>query len=191
MDKVLKNKKLVLFGLLITLSIISLLFIFGQVSNNKAPTPTPRNSTQANYNSIVPGVSTKEEAIKKLGKPLNTDPNLLNFKSSSTNRNNQVVINQDKVSLIKEVVTLKDTKTVADITNVYGVAQKVLYGPDADAGFYLFVYPSNGIAYLGHPESGLLLEIRYFPPTDLSSFEENYAKGYSETFQEPGPESFN
>ena len=171
------------------LSIFSLLFIFGQISNNKTPTPTPQNLNQATYNSITPGVSTKDDVTGKLGKPINTDPNLLEFKSLNPNINNQVNIDQGKVSLIKEIITLSDARRTTDITKTYGLAQKILYGPDAGAGFYLFVYPENGIAYIGHPEAGLLLEIWYFPPTNLSNFKASYADNYSESYQ-PKPDRF-
>lgn len=189
MNNLIKNKKKILLGILITFSILSLLFIFTQVSNNKKPSAEPKNLTQANYGSITPGVSTVNDVTSKLGKPINTDPNSLEYKSLSPNRNNQININQGTVSLVKEIVTLKDTKKISDITNAYGLAQKILYGPDAAAGFYLFVYPQNGIAYVGHPESGLLLEIWYFSPTDLAGFKANYAKGYSESYQ-PKPDKF-
>jgi hypothetical protein len=189
MQNLFKNKKKLLLVILVGLSIVSLLFIFGQVSNNKTGTTPPKNLTQATYDSITPGVSTIDDVTSKLGKPINTDPNSLEFKSLSPNRNNQVNINQGVVSLVKEIITLKDTRRTTDITKTYGLAQKTLYGPDAGAGFYLFVYPENGIAYIGHPEAGLLLEIWYFPPTNLSNFKASYADNYSESYQ-PKPDRF-
>lgn len=183
MNNFFKNKKKVIIVILVGFSILSLLFIFGQVLKNKTGTAPPKNLSQATFDSITPGVSTTDEVTNKFGKPINEDPNSLEFKSLSPNRNNQVNINQGVVSLVKEIITLQDTRRITDITKVYGLAQKILYGPDAGAGFYLFVYPINGLAYVGHPESGLLLEIWYFPPTDLAGFETNYAKGYSESYQ--------
>jgi hypothetical protein len=191
MNNILKNKKGVLLGALAVLSILSLLYIFSHLSSKQEVLTPPKNTTQATYDSIIPGVSTKEDVINKFGKPINTDPALLEFRSLSPNRNNQVEISQDKVSLVKEIITLKDTRRTTDVINSYGVAQKILYGPYSDTGFYLFVYPTNGIAYIGHPESGLLLEIWYFPPTNIPDFIANYAEGYSESFQESGPENLN
>lgn len=193
MNNFLKNRKRVALAILIILSTTSLIYILslGHGSNNKAPLPTPQTSSQATYESITPGVSTKEDVLNKLGKPIITNQDMLEFKSLSPNRNNEVIVNQDKVSLIKQIITLKDTERIMDITKVYGVAQKMLYGPDAGAGFYLFVYPSNGIAYIGNAESDILLEVWYFAPTDLTSFETNYANGYSENNKMLGPEGFN
>lgn len=190
MQNLFKNKKRVFLITLGALSLFSLLFVLGNVSNKKSNTTPIQNLTQATFNSLTPGVSTANDVTSKLGKPINTGPNSLEFKSLSPNRNNQVNIDQGVVSLVKEIITLQDTRRITDITKTYGLAQKILYGPDAAAGFYLFTYPQNGIAYVGHPESGLLLEIWYFPPTDLAGFEANYAKGYSESYQ-PKPDNFN
>jgi len=54
----------------------------------------------------------------------------------------------------------------------------VLYSQAPNASFDLFVYPANGIAYLGHSD-GTILEIWYFPPVEnIDMFIENYGQGY-------------
>ena len=88
---------LIILGIL---SLLSLLYIFTQSTKNKQAEISvyvPQISTQANYDSIIPGVSTKEDFINKFGKPINTNLNTLEFKSLSPNRNNEVTVNQDKI----------------------------------------------------------------------------------------------
>lgn len=183
------NKKR-LFILICFFALLSIVFIGYMVNKNNRVvpegTPPPPVAGQASYKSIVPGTSTKEDVIKSMGKPLEDitgNSGTLKYSSLSPNRQNLVEIDNGKASFIKEIITLKDTKKTKEIVGQYGDAKKILYGPDAEAGFYLFVYPENGIAYIGHPESGLLLEVWYFPPTDLKNFISKYGQGYSETRQ--------
>lgn len=188
MNKKIFTKKF-LYLLLISLSLTATIFIISKVYNNSlgsrgTPTPSPF-STQIDFQKIIPGVSSKSDVISLLGKPLIEEGNTIEYKSSSPNFNHQVIFDQEKVSFVKEIVTLKekDTKKAQNIIKVYGEPKKMFFGPDAEAGFYLFVYPENGVAYIGHPESGMLLEIWHFPPTDMESFVNKYAQGYSETRQ--------
>ena len=188
MEKKTFTKKF-LYLLLISLSLIATIFIITKIYkkslvSHKTPTSPPLNN-QASYQKIVPGVSSKSDVISLLGTPLLEEENTIEYKSSSPNFNHQITLDQEKVSFVKEVVTLKekDTKKAQSIIKVYGVPKKMLFGPDAAAGFYLFVYPENGIAYVGHPESGMLLEIWYFPPTNMEGFVDKYAQSYSETRQ--------
>lgn len=186
MNKKIFNKKFIYF-FLILLSLVATIFIITKIYKNslvsrKTPTSSPSDN-QASYQKIVPGVSSKSDVVSLLGKPLTEDGNTIEYKSSSPNFNHQITLDQEKVSFVKEIITLKEKKNSKDITNVYGVPKKMLFGPDAAAGFYLFIYPENGIAYVGHPESGMLLEIWYFPPTNMESFVSKYAQGYSENRQ--------
>jgi hypothetical protein len=137
------------------------------------------------YNDLKLGLSTKDEVINKLGEPLNTqlkvNQELLEYESNNPNFNNEVYLQDNKIYFIKEFVTLEDDKKIPSIKNVYGNPDKVLYGPGSGVGFYLYVYPEDGIAYVGHDKSGILLEIWYFTPVTYEEFKFNYAKDYSET----------
>ena len=146
----------------------------------------PPKSNQANYQSLTPGTSTKEDVLDKLGKPVAEEENggILNYSSSSSERPHQVVLEENNIKLIKEIVTLRDEKKTIDIQNVYGKPKNVLYGDRSSAGFHLFIYPENGIAYIGQAESGLLLEVWYFPPTTFELFKTTYASEYSLTLQQ-------
>ena len=179
------NKKI-----LIPLAIIFLLSIFyifinlfkktNIVNNTNIVNKTNTRTKQADYKSIVPGITTKEQVLSKLGNPVKKTDNLLEYHSNNPNYNNQIQIEEDKVSFIKEYISLADNRNSKQITQVYGEPKNILYGPDANSGFFLYVYPENGIAYIGHSTSGLLLEIWYFPPTNIDNFMKKYAQEYSE-----------
>ncbi|QQG41900.1 MAG: hypothetical protein HYV90_01145 [Candidatus Woesebacteria bacterium] len=146
-----------------------------------SPTPTPRSSS---YKNIVPGVSTEEELNKILGTPLKTTINGTEktdeYKATTGLRRHIAIIQRGKVVFIKEVVTTKDTSKASDIIAVYGTAPNILYSKYPNATFDLYVYPANGIAYLGHKDGGLL-EIWYFQPTTLDDFSSTWGKDYSQT----------
>lgn len=188
MNKKILNKKFLFFSLVL-LSSIATVFISSKIKNNSSVTsnvPTSLSfSNQIDYQKIIPGVSLKKDVVSLLGDPLNEEGNTIEYKSSSPNFNHQITFDQEKVSFVKEIVTLKekDSKKGQDVIKAYGEPKAMLYGPDAEAGFFLFVYPEDGVAYIGHPESGLLLEIWHFPSTNLESFINKYAQDYSKTRQ--------
>lgn len=188
MNKKIFNKKFLFFPLIL-LSLIAIVFIISKINDSSSGTrniPTSLSfSNQIDYQKILPGVSSKTDVISLLGAPLTEEENTIEYKSSSPNFNHQITFDQEKVSFVKEIVTLKEksSKKAQDIIKASGEPKNMLYGPDAEAGFYLFVYPEDGVAYIGHPESGMLLEIWHFPPTDIESFINKYAQDYSETRQ--------
>lgn len=149
-----------------------------------APIENVPGTKGASYDTLVPGFSSKSDAIEKLGAPLNgPDSPSLEFKSSNPNLPHEVIIANDKVVFIKEIIKVEGGKTSNDIIELYGEALKVLYGPDSIHGFNLYVYPDKGIAYLGHIKEPLLLEIWYFQPTTLQEFKAKWASGYSESYR--------
>ncbi len=144
-----------------------------------APTSTPQ---RASYNNLIPGISSEAELIKALGTPIRTNINgsikTDEFKSTSELRHHIATIQNDKIIFFKEIVSANDKTTANDLINIYGVAPDVLYSKFTNATFDLYIYPSNGIAYLGHRE-GTLLEIWYFEPTTIEKFITDWGQDYS------------
>ncbi len=166
--------------IIVLFSVIIIFSVF--LSSPKKITPVP---TTVNFDSITPGKSTPDDVKKILGDPLKQTQingfNLFDYKSTSPTRNNQVYYTNGTAQLVKEIVSYKDPKTISDVTKKYGNATNILYGSDSSSGFYLFVDPQNGIAYLGNPNSGTLLEVWYFTPTTLETFITTWATSYSKT----------
>jgi len=150
-------------------------------SNSSAPRDLP-----ISFNQINPGVSTKELVIKDLGQPINSA--LVNgltedfYKNpNSLNRKHVIISNAAGVVVfVREVITSNDTKSVKSITDIYGKPPVVLYGPDQEAGIFLYSYPDRGVAMLANMEvkDPVLFEIWYFQPTDSDSFLKLWAIEY-------------
>jgi len=144
-----------------------------------SPTPAPKT---ASYKDIIPGVATEEELNKILGTPLRTtidgSEKTDEYKSTSELRHHIAIIQSGKVVFIKEIVSAHDTIKSPNIVSIYGTAPNILYNKYPNSTFDLYVYPANGIAYLGHKDGGLL-EIWYFQPTTIGNFITTWGKDYS------------
>ncbi len=174
----LKHKKI--FGLL--LAIIFVIFFILVVKNSqKAPTSEVLSN-------IIPGSSTKNDVVSKLGNPISEKTQgaftISEFKSDSPTRNNEITFQNNKVEFFKRVIVYGQPLKIKDVIKIYGNTNVILYGTDSVAGFYLFVYPDKGIAYLGNNNTGDLLEIWYFAPTTLESFQNNWAPGFSSKLED-------
>jgi hypothetical protein len=179
MNRIEKLKKIIIPAS-IGLAILLILAIVMIQSTKKNVTPSEK--TQASFDNVIPGVSSKKDLVDKLGNPIKTSTSSAypdEFKSTSPTRNTQAYYDKNTVSIIREVVTSKDNIKVSDLTQKYGSAPYKLYGTDSTNGYFLFVLPDIGFAYLGNPQVNILLEIWYYPKTTISTFIEKYAPGYS------------
>ena len=186
-----RKRRLFIF---ISAIIILALSIFFVLKNEKKstigiPTTTPVSSDKiASFNNIIPGKTSQERINELLGFPLNTESRdgktFLDYKTSSQYRNHKVIIKNGVVVLIKEIINKEDNRNVDIIRKEYGVAPVVLYEQKPSSIFDLYVYPTNGIAFLGHND-GTILEIWYFEPTTIEYFASNWAEGFGEeTYKE-------
>lgn len=175
-----KNYWILIMIVLAGLLYIVNLFIKGS-SPTSTPTPTPV-AQRASYKDIFPGISSEADLRNALGTPLKTTTNesgiIDEYKSTSELRRHIATIKSGKVVFFKEIVSANDKTTATDITNIYGVAPNILYNKSPNSTFNLYVYPSNGIAYIGHSD-GALLEIWYFEPTTIDNFINLWGQDYS------------
>ena len=171
-----------MFTFFILLSLISIIFIIISAQKNKNPAPIATPPSEASqWGQITPGQSTEADVTKILGKAKSINGTTQSYNSANSTRDNQVVYRNGIVDFSKETISYTEGKTTDEITAKYGVAQNMLYGQDSVNGFYLFVYPSDGIAYLGNPVTKSLLEIWHFTPTDIDTFITKWGEGYSKT----------
>lgn len=180
-----KNSKTIVIVIIAISSTIYIRSLYSQARNKilTQPTPTPFVKV-ADFKSIIPGTSSEKDLEKVFGLPLESTNSgiqkINNYRSTSESRLHTVVITSGKVELVKEIVSSYDKVNSDSITATYGTAPNILYNDLAHSNFSLHVYPSNGIAYLGHID-GTLLEIWYFPPTDIESFIRDWGQGYTGT----------
>ena len=185
MRQIFTFKRVVFFGILLVAILYTVDKLLNQqstqITTNLSPTPTK----ELTYKTLIPGKSNAGEVKEKLGDPLKTtqkeDIEVLEYKGTNSNWNGEVYIKNQQVDLIKQIASVKDQINVKDITTSYGEPKNILYGPYTDIGFFLYVYPENGSAYLGNKEKGVILEVWYFSPTTIDDFRKKYAQEYSES----------
>ena len=180
MIEIVKRKKFFILGVI---SLISIVFILFKTSSTKQVTtkPTPFSTNKiADFKSIVPNQTSLDRINELLGYPVETrkdgDFTINEYRSTNKYRNHTIEIKKGLAIFIRQEIISGEQKA-SDIQKIYGLAPYMLYSQAASATFNLFVYPNNGIAYLGHKD-GTILEIWYFSPTTIEDFINNYGDGY-------------
>ena len=179
------NKKVILTGLVI-LSLISIIYIV-YLSKKEASQKQNIPTVGVPYGSLTPGVSTVDDITKQMGtsekETASGSAKILEYKSKNPNFNNELIIDNNKLTFVKQIVAYGEPITVEDLNKKYGIYENVLYGHLSQNGFHLYVYPDRGIAYVANQEANIVLEIWYFQPTTLENFKTLYAPDYSDTYK--------
>lgn len=177
------NKKKLLILSIAFLIIIVFTYVFQNkkvnTTNNENLQTTTSNKI-ANFNEILPGETRIDRINELLGEPVESTQEgkllIQEYKTSNQYRNNKIIINNETIELIIEEI-INDSIKSNDIRKVYGIAPHTLYQKIPSSVFNLYVYPNNGIAYLGH-EDETVLEVWYFKPTDIDDFINTWAYKY-------------
>ena len=188
--EIIKSKKITILTII---SLSFLIFIVVKINNNKQnpivqeiPISTPVNKI-ADFNEIIPGKTSLERINELLGNPLSStvsgEINVSSYKSTNQYRNHKVYSKDGLAELVVEEI-INGSKTANDIRKIYGIAPEMLYEKTLSSVFNLYIYPSNGIAYLGHEDGGIF-EIWYFVPTNINDFITKWGSDYS---KEPSKE---
>jgi hypothetical protein len=177
------KKVLIVFAIL---SLISLVYIAFNIYKNRSDKQSNISDIQTigeSYNNLTPGKATTEDITKTLGPAINETASgsskILEYSSKNPNFNNEFNTENGKLKFIKQIVTMEENIKIKDINSKYGPYTNILYGPMSTNGFNLYIYSNKGLAYIGHELSGIVLEIWYFPPTDIKNFQKLYASDYS------------
>lgn len=175
------------YWILIMIFLAGILFVLNAIlkgPSQPTPSPSPASSNIATFGSLKPGTSTTNDVTGVLGRPIDTKnengQTISEYKSTNQYRFNQVTFTNGTATLIKEIVNSNDNKNVSSITSIYGTAQNILYEKLPSSVFNLYVYPQNGIAYLGAVD-GTLKEIWYFQPTTIDNFITDWGQDFSKT----------
>ena len=183
--EIFKKHKLIVLGVISLISIIVIYFMTNSSKNNKEAEIGNTTNPISDYNGLIPGKATKDEVFEVLGKPLNaqiTDSfEKYEFKSSNPNLNNVIIIKDSVFNTATAELLIKDKILSIDLINKYGQPEKKLYGAEYNSGFLVNAYPSKGIAYLYHLNSGNVSKIWYFRPTSIELFKNEFLSGYSES----------
>ncbi len=139
--------------------------------------PTVRD----NLRSLTPGESTINDLESTMGEPVKSEDNVYEYPTTSNYRFHEVKVENERVRLIKETVTHLDEIYSTSLTEKYGEAEFKLYNVEKyRTSFILYVYPKEGVAYIGHHLDTTVLEIWYFPPLDdINEFQKQYAPEFT------------
>jgi hypothetical protein len=164
------------------ISLAAIAYIANLLIKSSTPAnPLTPSSQEASFGSITPGIATQNDVNKILGMPLKTTQQqgqtINEYKSSVNLLPHTAYFTNNTLTVFKEIVSSVDKKDSSSITNIYGVAPNVLYSKSPNSSFNLYVYPSNGLAYIGHVD-GTLLETWYFQPTTIENFMSKLAPDY-------------
>ncbi len=145
-------------------------------------TPAPDTKT-ARFGSLVPGTSSQTDVNGVLGRPVSTKQQgtmtVSEFRSSNQYRFHEVIFQNGTAVLIKQIINSNDNLDSSFVTNQFGSAPFKLYENLSNSSFSLYIYPQNGIAYLGHTD-GTLKEIWYFEPSSFEDFNSKWASDFSQ-----------
>jgi hypothetical protein len=183
----LKRKFIIFLFLLLVLGIY-LFFQLLKKEDTQPPISTVRQ-TVLNWRSVEPGTTTREQIVNEFGEPAKTvhneDELIFYYDSNHPNFDDQIYFDQDdnKVDLVKEVIPWDEKRKSEDIIKEYGKTTEIFFAEgenEFSAPIYLlYVYPADGIAYVGHKDLGTLLEIWYFEPTTSEDFVNKYIPDYT------------
>lgn len=173
------RKKLVLSLILLLAFGFGVLIFIPRIFEGEKPKDTEVSQKAVVWRGIVLGKTTQSEAVGLLGKPVSEEKGILEFRSESETRNNRLYLTNDIIVLVKEIIPFNSPKKASDIKKEFGGEELVLSGPESPNGFNLYAYPTKGTAYIGNPQTGSLLEIWYFIPTQPATFTSDLAKSYS------------
>lgn len=173
------GRKLIFALTFFVILVLGSLVFLPRIFEGEKPKDTEVSQKAVVWRRIVLGKTTRGEAIDLLGKPVSEEKGILEFRSESETRNNIVFVKEDVAAKAVEIIPFNSPKKASDLQKEFGGEELVLYGPESPNGFNLYAYPTKGTAYLGNPQTGSLLEIWYFVPTQPATFTSDLAKGYS------------
>lgn len=160
------------------LPILAVAFVMGVISyfitSKSKPSVLPPALQVHSWKGVVPGKTTTQEIQKSLGAPLSSVPTgtgvVLTYPSSNEYWNNEITTQQNRVVFVKERAFPLTEGSYEERKKNFTSTPIQLYGPDSIIDICLFVYVEQGTALLANPNTNVLYEQWYFPPTTFNQF---------------------
>jgi len=132
---------------------------------------------------IVPGVSGKDDLLEKIGDPKEELEDGYAFNSNSPTRPHEAKLEDDTLTFFKEIITSQGERTIFSMKSAYGNPDYILYGERAGSGDYLYIHPSDGVAYIGNAATNSIIEVWYFEATSIDNFKSRWASNYIDNIE--------
>ncbi|MFC1711038.1 hypothetical protein ACFLZ1_00470 [Patescibacteria group bacterium] len=166
---------------------IAILFLLSLLLKNSVykKDASQLSDSAVSWKGIQPGITNEEELKDKLGQPLKEyyqqDTKILEYPSDYKQYPNQVYLENQTISFVKEQVSLKQNLYLKDFINQYGSPDLIMYDESLGNARPLNIYPNHGLAVAAHIDEGLVAEIWYFPAMSLKQFYKTYSQILSQT----------
>lgn len=160
------------FGLFLVVIVLLLIKIYLPDQVSKTPKLTWRG--------VVPGKEKVDSLITKLGRPQNQsyeNGKLALEYVKGEEIESLVYVQNNTVDLVKDYSSRN--KKLSDFENEFGKPEEEFYGPHQSAGFKVFVFAPTGVAVIAKPETGTVIEVWYFEPTNLQTFLSRWGTGFT------------
>ncbi len=169
--------------LLLIITLVFIVVIFDVLTNTPTINKGGRQkikTDQLSYQKIIPGITTKGEIVTILGKPekiaIVENVEIFNYKNSDSKWNDQIYVQKNVVSFVKEIITDSNASRVSP-SNIELINPEVqLFGPIqsggyiSDPSYQLESFPSRGIALLKSNPGNIIYQIWYFPVMEIDTF---------------------
>lgn len=145
----------------------------GDVEGINGSTPVNINHGSECIDGVVPGITTRKEAIKILGKPFETDEangfETLLYPSTLPGQYHSVVLEEDLVIMTSYVLDDENYLKWTDVLAEYGSPQKTTFS-NYLAGSKTFIYPYLGKTFVASTEMDSVFIRQCYQPTILTEY---------------------
>jgi len=171
---ILKSRRFWAIVLIATTTFLLFAFLFSKISGLGG------KASQSSWRGVIPGKTKEDQLTNLLGAAVDQKQEggktIYQYSSESRYRPNDVIVEQNKVVLVKEEIFGPEKGILTDYITKFGKPAQVLYGTHGmTAPLYLFA--KAGLAIYANPHDGKILEIWYFQPTTTQSFTRNFGQG--------------
>jgi outer membrane protein assembly factor BamE (lipoprotein component of BamABCDE complex) len=139
--------------------------------------------TQSCLGAIVPGVTTREEVIAKLGQPLimenEGDVETFYYSSSTKAIFNFVLVENGVARYTSKLFGEEDELRLSSILEQMGEPEYLAYSHYV-AGSRTYVYPQQGLLFIADPNMDFVFIQDCFEPQNLASFLASYGENIPE-----------
>ncbi len=148
-------------------------------ATSRPPTRTAERQAGSCLAEIIPGQTSREEAIAALGTPISTKTNegveMMLYATNSAGQYHTLVVQNGRVGLVS--ILLAETNPLAwtTVQAQYGVPTATTYSYFQE-GTKTYIYPEKGQAFVALEEMDIVLARECFAPMTLEEFMGSWGK---------------
>lgn len=166
-------KRFLFIGVLVV-AVVAVAAFFAS-RRTQAPPPAPAPTTTFNtWRGVTPGATSVNELTSLFGPPVSTAQNgeqkTLLYPSANQYWKNEIAAANGTVVFMRERLFSPTERSLEVLSGNISEKSTILYGPDFESGYVLYVYPEMGIAFYANASRKLVYEVWRFVPMTLRDF---------------------